>query len=280
MKRNIRSRMTLGLTGTVVALGLTSCSAPEQATQSPGSMAPAETSAQTAASVTTPLFWEDGSRVNVNVHNVEQARQAIKGEDFTEVSSSKKLVNSRMIFQSVGVDSTGMLVGRYGPLQSDAQIEKTGVEINPDEEMIGRIVDGSFVPFTVAGSPGKNHRPSQVDSRVVTDSGIIWAEIDPIEAPDPGWKIVRVAPGSTEAKVLAAKPYRKSSPDGRAFLRIGPPAVLDDRVDWSFEHVNSSDNHFERKRIRWGLPSQRHSGKNRCSAMPISVDSREPCSLV
>lgn len=260
MKRNIRSLIALSLTGTVVALGLASCSAPEQAsgataTQSPGSMAPAETSAAdpTAALPTIPLFWADGTRVEANVHNVDQARQAIKGEDFTEVSSSKKFVNSKMIFQSEGVDSTGTLVGRYGPLQSDAQIEETGVEIDPDEVMIGRIVEGSFVPFTVAGSPGKNHRPAQIDSLVVTDSGIIWAEVDPIEAPNAGWKIMRVAPGSTEAKVLAAKPYRKSAPDERTFLRIGPLAALDDRVYWSFEHVNSFDNYFERKTYSVGL---------------------------
>src|SRR5699024_4274749 len=49
------------------------------------------------------------------------------------------------------------------------------------------------------------------------------------------------------------KPYRKSAPDERTFLRIGPLAVLDDRVYWSFEHVNSFDNYFERKTNSVGL---------------------------
>ena len=254
MKRNFRSLIALGLTGTVVVLGLASCSAPEEAngsasTQSPINVAPIETSSAdpTAAPVTTPLFWADGSRVEANVHTVDQARQAIKGEDFTEVSSSKKLVNSQMIFQAEGVESTGTLVGRYGPLQSDAQIEKTGAEIDPDQVMIGRIVDGTFVPFTVAGSPTKNHRPAGVDSLIVSDSGIIWAELDSLETPNSGWKIMQVAPGSTEARVLAAKPFRKSAPDERTFLSIREPAVFDNRVYWSFEHVNSFDNYSERK---------------------------------
>ena len=260
LKRNFRSLIALGLTGTVVVLGLASCSAPEEAngsasTQSPSNVAPIETSSAdpTATPVTTPLFWADGSQVEANVHTVDQARQAIKGEDFTEVSSSKKLVNSQMIFQAEGVESTGTLVGRYGPLQSDAQIEKTGVEIDPDQVMIGRIVDGTFVPFTVAGSPTKNHRPAGVDSLIVSDSGIIWAELDSLETPNSGWKIMQVAPGSTEARVLAAKPFRKSAPDERTFLSIREPAAFDNRVYWSFEHVNSFDNYSERKTYSVGL---------------------------
>lgn len=260
MQRKFRSLIALSLTGTLVALGLTSCSSPEQAsgstpTQSPSSLTPTETStaAPSTAPVTIPLFWADGSRVEANVHNVDQARQAIKGEDFTEVSSSKKLVNSKMIFEAEGIDSTGTLIGRYGPLQSDAQIEKTGIRIDPQAVMIGRIVDGSFIPFTVAGSPTKKHRPTMIDSLIVSDSGIIWAELDSLEAPNAGWKIMQVAPGSTEAQVLAAKPFRKSAPDERTFLRIGPPAVLNDRVYWSFEHVNSFDNYFERKTYSVGL---------------------------
>ena len=249
-----RPFFVIGITGTVLSLSLASCTTlspgnPAAGTQSPSGLAAMPSSSPTPASAAkVPLVWADGSRVEPrNIHNVDQAREAIKGQDFTEESSSKNLSNAKILFQSEGIDSTGTLVGLYGPRQSEKEIEKTGIDIDPDKTSIGRVADGKFTPFTVPGSPNKNHTPGPVHGLTISDGLILWAELLPEDAPNPGWKVMSVAAGSNDARVLATHSFKKSQSPQHDMLRLSAPVLQDGRVYWSFSHVNPADDVSLRK---------------------------------
>jgi hypothetical protein len=234
--------LALGVAGTVISLGLTACMplSPPNAVQTPSVAA-------TPVQVPVPLVWADGTKVTAHVQGIEQARVATKDEDFTEESSTRGLVNSKTAFLVQAVDSSGASVGIYGPRQSVQDQEKTGYVIDPESQRLGRYVEGTFEPFTVAGTSKKDYLAQEVAGMTVTDSGIIWGEIHSEDASSRGWKILSVSPGSTEVRVLATRSWKKGTNDIFEHTMLSSPVLADGRVYWSFQRSNTEDDFYEEK---------------------------------
>lgn len=236
------SFLALGVACTVMSLGLTSCmplSQPNVVQPSSGAASPAP--------APIPLVWADGTRVTANVQGIEHARVATKDQDFTEESSTRSLVNAKMAFLVEAVDSSGTLVGTYGPSQSDQEQEKNGYVIDPESQRLGRYVDGALEPFTVAGTSKKEYLPQEISGMTVTDAGLIWGEIHSENASSRGWKILSVSPGSTEVRVLATRSWKKGPNDIFEHTMLRSPVLVDGRVYWNFERSNPEDDFYEEK---------------------------------
>lgn len=253
-----RSLLALGVACTVMSLGLTSCMTLSQpdAVQPPNGSAspsPAPNAVQPPSIATSPipvplpLVWADGTRVTANVQGIEHARVATTDEDFTVESETRGFVNEKTAFLVQAVDSSGTLVGIYGPRLSDQEQEQeqTAYGIDPESQRLGRYVAGAFEPFTVEGTSKKDYLPQEVEGMTVTDSGIIWGEIYSEDAASRGWKILSVAPGSTEVRVLATRSWKKGPNDDVERTMLSAPVLADGRVYWNFERSNSEDDFSE-----------------------------------
>ena len=247
MQSASRTLLTLGVAGTVMSLGLTSCTPLSQ----PNGTTNAQPSSVTAspAPAPVPLVWADGTRVTANVQGIEHARAATKDEDYTVESDTRGLVNSKTAFFVQAVDSSGALVGIYGPRLSEQDQEKAQAEygIDPESQRLGRYVAGALEPFTVVGPSKKDYLPQKVEGMTVTDAGIIWGEIYSENASSRGWKILSVSPGSTEVRVLATRSWKKGPNDIFEHRMLSSPVLEDGRVYWSFERSNPEDDFYEEK---------------------------------
>lgn len=227
-----------------MSLGLTSCMplSPQNAVEPPSVAA-------SPVPAPLPLVWADGTRVTANVQGIEHARVATKDEDFTVESETRGLVNAKMAFFAEAVDSSGTLVGIFGPRLSDQEQEQEQTEygIDPESQRIGRYVAGALEPFTVAGTSKKDYLPQKVEGMTVTDAGIIWGEIHSENASSRGWKILSVSPGSTEVRVLATHSWKKGPNDDVERTMLSSPVLADGRVYWNFERSNSEDDFSEEK---------------------------------
>ena len=227
-----------------MSLGLTSCMPLSQ----PNAVQPPSIAASPAPEPV-PLVWADGTRVTANVQGIEHARVATKDEDFTEESSTRGLVNSKMAFFAEAVESSGALVGIYGPRLSEQDQEQAQTEygIDPESQRLGRYVAGVLESFTVAGTSKKDYLPQKVEGMTVTDAGIIWGEIHSENASSRGWKILSVSPGSTEVRVLATRSWKKGPNDIFEYTMLSSPVLADGRVYWSFQRSNTEDDFYEEK---------------------------------
>lgn len=269
-----RSLLALGVACTVMSLGLTSCvtSSTSNAVQPPSAAA-------SPAPVPTDLAWADGTKVTANVQGIEHARVATKDVDYTVESETRDLVNSKTEFFVEAVDSSGALVGIYGPRLSDQEQERKQTEygIDPESQRLGRYVEGSFEPFTVAGNPKKDYLPQKVEGMTVTDAGIIWGEIYSENASSRGWKILSVAPGSTEARVLATRSWKKGPNDIFEHRMLSSPALADGRVYWSFERSNPEEDFYEENLYSVDLEAP---GTVRDEFDPARTDEKMPKNLM
>lgn len=247
MHRTIKTLGPLGVAGIMLSLGLTSCTQPAQQPTA-NAVQPANGSTSPAAPAV-PLVWADGTRVAATAHSIDQARLATAGQDFTEESSTRAIVNSQTAFQVEAVDSSGALVGTYGTRHSVENLGKTGQVIDPATMLIGRYTDGTFEPFTIERNPEKKHRAEEVAGTTVTDSGVIWVEVHPEDAEVAGWEILGVSPGTTEVRVLATSSW-KEAPDSFPDMKIiKPPVLIDGRVYWSVEYWNPAEDLSEYKML-------------------------------
>lgn len=266
--------MALGVAGTVISLGLTACMplSPPNAVQTPSVAA-------TPVQVPVPLVWADGTKVTAHVQGIEQARVATKDEDFTEESSTRGLVNSKTAFYAEAVDSSGTLVGLYGPRLSDQEQELAQTEygIDPESQRLGRYVSGVLEPFTVAGTSKKDYLPQKVEGMTVTDSGIIWSEIHSKNASSRGWKILSVSPGSTEVRVLATRSWKKGPNDVFEHTMLSSPVLADGRVYWTFQRSNPEDDFYEEKLYSVDLEDP---GTVRDEFEPALTDEKVPKNLM
>ena len=192
-------------------------------------------------------MWADGTRVTAHVQGIEHARVGTKDQDFTEESSTRGIVNEKTAFLVEAVDSSGTLVGTYGPRQSDQELWGTGYVIDPESQRLGRYVEGAFEPFTVAGTSKKDYLAQEISGMTVTDSGIIWGEIHSENASSRGWKILSVSPGSTEVRVLATRSWKKGPNDILEHTMLRSPVLVDGRVYWNFQRSNPDDDFWEEK---------------------------------
>ena len=237
-----RALLAFGIVGTVMFLGLTACMPLSQPT---AVQPPSGAASPSPAPV--PLVWADGTRVTANVQGIAHARVATKDEDFTLESETRGLVNEKMAFLVEAVDSSGALVGVYGPRQSVQEQEKNGYVIDPESQRLGRYVEGAFDPFTVAGTSKKDYLAQEISGMTVTDTGIIWGEIHSENASSRGWKILSISPGSTEVRVLATRSWKKGPNDILEHTMLRSPVLVDGRVYWNFERSNPDDDFYEEK---------------------------------
>ena len=269
-----RALWAFGVACTVMTLGLTACmpASPPNAVQPPSISA-------SPAPVPVPLVWADGTKVTANVQGTEHARVATKGEDYTVESETRDLVNSKTAFFVQAVDSSGTLLGIYGPRLSDQEQEREQTEygINPESQRIGRYVGGALEPFTVAGTSKKDYLPQKVEGMTVTDAGITWGEIYSENASSRGWKILNVSPGSTEVRVLATRSWKKGPNDILEHTMLSSPVVADGRVYWSFERSNPEEDFSEENLFSVDLEDP---GTVRDEFDPACTDEKLPTNLL
>ena len=257
-----------------MSLGLTACMPLSQ----PNAVLPP--SAEAAPSpVPVSLEWADGARVAANLQGIDRARVATKGQDFTLESETRGLVNAKTSFLVQAVGASGTLVGIYGPRLSDQEQEKAQTEygIDPDSQRLGRYVEGDLEPFTVAGNPRKDYLPQKVSGMTVTDAGTIWSEIHSENASSRGWKILSVAPGSTEVRVLATRSWKKGPNDIFEHTMLSAPVLADGRVYWSFERSNPEDDFSEEELYSVDL---QNPGTVRDEFDPALTDEKVPTNLM
>ena len=194
-------------------------------------------------------------------------------------SETRGLVNAKTSFLVQAVDASGTLVGIYGPRLSDQEQEKAQTEygIDPESQRLGRYVAGDLEPFTVAGNPRKDYVPQKVSGMTVTDAGTIWSEIHSENASSRGWKILSVAPGSTEVRVLATLSWKKGPNDIFEHTMLSAPVLADGRVYWSFERSNPEDDFSEENLYSVDL---QNPGTVRAEFDPAFTDEKVPANLM
>ncbi len=213
------------------SLGLTGCT-PLTQPSGAGSTPPPSKSAQPVAPEFA-LVWADGTEVTANERSIDEAREATKDKDFTEVFSTVDMKTAETAFVPLGVEASGTPVGLHGTRLSEEEFEETGNRIDPESMQIGRYVGKSFEPFTTSGALKKKYIPHGITSISVTDAGIIWSENFSRDPETGGWRILGVSPGTTDVRVLATQTPLGGQETGWDPQTVSDPILVNERVYWN-----------------------------------------------
>ena len=222
--------LAIGVAGTLLAVGLTGCT---PLTQPDGSgLTGAPTASATQPSLGSRLLWADGSVVTVNDRKIDLAHVAAAGKDYSRSFSTEGLKKAKRVFTTLGMDSSGALVGVAGTRLSKDEILETGEIIESGSMRMGTYTPDSFVPFTRAGTPPADYVPQAITGATVTDDGIAWGELTWDNKGSMGWTVLGVSPGSTEARVLASWTPKQDPGLELTFETALTPKLVDGRVYW------------------------------------------------
>ncbi|MFF5792598.1 hypothetical protein ACFY5D_11140 [Paeniglutamicibacter sp. NPDC012692] len=229
-----------------MSIGLTACS-PLTQPNGAGTIEPPSESAQSPSespqppAPLVPLVWADGTKLTFNERSLDDAREATKDDDFTEVFSTFDMQTDKTAFVPLGVEPSGTPVGLHGTRLSEEDFEESGNRIDPESMQIGRYVGKSFEPFTTSGALKKKYIPRGVSSISVTDTGITWSENDTMDDGTPGWRILGVSPGTTDVRILAAQTPVDGPGSGFDVQQVSAPLFVDERVYWNFFRPHDDD---------------------------------------
>ncbi|PQZ94624.1 hypothetical protein CQ018_04515 [Arthrobacter sp. MYb227] len=176
------------------------------------------------------LSWASGEGLpEYQIHRVtlDQAREAVRDRDYTEVSTTEKLVTTGTLLIPFGLDETGTLAGFTGQ-QSDHPIDAV---LFSGATGVGRYTDGKLARFT---EHGKNFLPPEtaIGLGSVGPEGTVWSEPDE-DWQSGRWRILWVPHGQSEVRVLASSAdVQDPTQQPPTYYGASTPVFSNGRVFW------------------------------------------------
>lgn len=216
----------LGL-GSLMLSGCTPLTAPDGNLPS----SPASSPSDDSSILRVPsLVWDDsGPEYQIHRMNLNQARTAIEGINYTEVSTTQALAKTGTLLIPLTLNELGALTGLTGKQSAD----------DPDAAIFGGVEgvaqyrDGKLVPLRDATS-GKAFRPPDLAlGRGSTGpSGVVWSEPD-ADWSSGDWRILWAPVDQDEVRVLATSKDLESPSVLPVVYYMDPaPVFSGSRVYW------------------------------------------------
>lgn len=216
----------LGLTSLVLS-GCTPLTAPD------GYLPTSETSSQSEDSsiLRVPnLVWDDsGPEYQIHRMNLNQARAAIEGTNYTEISNTQALAKTDTLLLPITLNELGTLTGFTG---KQSAYEPDAV-IFGEVEGMAQYRDGKLAPLRDATN-GKAFRPPTfaLGRGSAGPGGVVWSEPD-ADWSSGDWRILWAPIDQEEVRVLAtSKDLDSPSVLPVVYYEDPAPVFLGSRVYW------------------------------------------------